>query len=89
MVEREAGPVDEAKTGGGAGNLGDKGGLAKTHLTNALAETLVAPQFADPSSQSRRELAKSMKMGGTQVRHKDETEYQDSISNLRQVNKLS
>lgn len=88
VVEGDAGAVDEAEAGGGPGNLGDEGGLAKTHLPHALAETFITPQLAHTTGQAGRELAEGMEIG-VGVGHVTETEYQDTISIIRRVNKLS
>jgi hypothetical protein len=88
VVEGDAGAVDEAEAGGGPGNLSDEGGLAKTHLPHALAETFITPQLTHTTGQAGWELAEGMEIG-VGVGHVTETEYQDTISIIRWVNKLS
>jgi hypothetical protein len=72
MVERDAGTVDEAKTGGSAGYFRDEGSLAETHLADALAKALITPQLTDAPGQAGRELAEGMEIGRG-VGHGNET----------------
>src|SRR6478736_6108254 len=50
VVEGEAGAVDEAETGAGAGNLGDQGRFAETHFAHALAKAFIPGEFAHTTS---------------------------------------
>ena len=64
VVERNAGAIDEAKAGGGAGNFSDEGGFPEAHLPNTLAKTLISPKFAHTASRASRKLAEGMKIEG-------------------------
>jgi len=57
VIEGETGAVHEAEARRRAGNFRDQGSLAETHLADALAETFVSRQAANPAGEASGELA--------------------------------
>ena len=77
MVQRKSGAVDETQARGAAGYLGNEGGLAETHLPDALAKALVTRQFAHARGGARGELAERRQVFERAGHFAFETEYQD------------
>jgi hypothetical protein len=61
MAEGEPGAVDLTEAGGGTRDFGNQRGLTKAHLAEALAEILVALDFANSPRCASGKLAEGEK----------------------------